>query len=524
MPVRRVPWLGLVLLAWMPLALAQPRPAPPAPRFEIKAFLVQGNTLLAQAEIARIVAPFTGPGKDFGSVQQALEALQEAYLARGYNAVRVSVPEQDLVGGQVRLQVVEARVRAVRVEQNRYFDEANVRASMPALRAGEAPNTRRIGENVQLVNENPAKQVTVRLESTEQIGAVDAVVRVSDEKPGRFTLFADNTGEPQTGQLRTGFGYQHANVWNRDHVLSAQLVTSPTEASNVGIFGVGYRVPIYGWKGALDLIAGYSDVDSGTVQNLFTVSGKGSIFGARYTQILPRIEAYEQKVSLGMDYRAFDQHVALVGTSETLLPDITVRPVSAAYTGRYSRVGSELAFSLAASRNIPGSGEAGKDAFEAQRPGADPSYTIVRAALTWSYILPRDFIFRAAGNLQYTSDLLVPGEQFGLGGGDSVRGFYEREIAFDEGLRASVELYTPDFGPSGDWRARGLTFVDGGRGIDNAPERNLEDTIASAGVGLRVNRGRTLFLRADWGYVFNGSNATREKGADRFHVALGYSF
>ena len=523
MAVRRVPWLAGMLLAWMPLALAQPKPAPPAPRFEIRSFVVQGNTLLPKAEVERVVAPFTGAGKDFGSVQQALEALQEAYLARGYNAVRVSVPEQDLVGGQVRLQVVEARVRAVRVEQNLYFDEANVRASMPTLRAGEAPNTRRIGENVQLVNENPAKQVTVRLESTDQIGALDAVVRVNDAKPGRFTTFIDNTGEPQTGQLRAGFGYQHANLWNRDHVLSAQLVTSPTEASNVGIFGVGYRAPLYGWKSALDLIAGYSDVDSGTVQNLFTVSGKGSIFGARYTQILPRIEAYEQTVSLGLDYRAFDQHVALVGTSETLLPEITVRPLSLAYTGRHSRVGSDLSFSVAASRNIPGSGAAGKDAFEAQRPGADPSYTIVRAAATWSYILPRDYLLRTAGNLQYTGDLLVPGEQLGLGGADNVRGFYEREIAFDEGWRLSVELYTPDFGPR-DWRVRALTFVDGGRGTDNAPERNLDDSIASAGLGLRVNRGRTLFLRADWGYVFNGSTATREKGADRFHVALGYSF
>jgi hemolysin activation/secretion protein len=508
----------------MPPALAQPRQAPPAPRFEIKSFVVQGNSILPRQELERIVAPFTGQGKDFGSVQQALEALQEAYLARGYNAVRVSVPEQDLQGGQVRLQVTEARVGAVRVEQNRYFDEANVRASMPSLRAGEPPNTRRIGENVQLVNENPAKQVTVRLEATGQIGAVDAVVRVNDDRPGRFTTFIDNTGNPQTGHLRAGVGYQHANLWNRDHVLSAQYVTSPTEASDVSIFGIGYRAPVYRWNGAFDLVAGYSDVDSGTIQNLFTVSGKGTIFGARYSQILPRIEAFEQKLSVGWDYRAFEQHVALIGTTDTLVPDITVRPISLAYAGRLSRVGSDLNFSVAVSRNLPGSGESGSDAFEAQRAGAEPKYTIVRAGASYSYVLPRDFILRAAGSLQHTGDLLVPGEQFGLGGADSVRGFYEREIAFDEGWRASVELYTPDFGPSTDWRMRALTFVDGGRDNDNAPERNASDSIASAGLGLRVNRGRTLFLRADWAYVIRGSDATREKGEDRFHVALGFSF
>ena len=242
-------WLrpaGVLLALVSGVALAQaPAEAPAAPRFDIQRFVVDGNTILPQDEVDRIVAPFAGAGRDFGDVQRALEALQDAYLDRGYSASRVLVPEQDLKAGVVRLQVVEARTRNVRVEGNRFFDEANVRASLPSLVPGEPPNTRRIGENIQLANENPAKKARVVLEPTDEQGKVDAVVNVVDDKPTRTTVFLDNTGNSQTGYYRAGVGYQNTNLFNRDHVLTAQVVTSPTQISDVTIFGVGYRVPVY---------------------------------------------------------------------------------------------------------------------------------------------------------------------------------------------------------------------------------------------------------------------------------------
>jgi hypothetical protein len=46
---------------------------------------------------------------------------------------------------------------------NQFFDEANVRASVPKLREGVAPNLREISESVQLANESPVKQIEVTL-------------------------------------------------------------------------------------------------------------------------------------------------------------------------------------------------------------------------------------------------------------------------------------------------------------------------------------------------------------------------
>ena len=134
-------------------------------RFDIADYKVEGNSLLKPAEIARALAPFRGKNRDFGDVQRAVEALEAAYRKAGYAAVRVYLPEQELNEGVVVLRVVEAKIGAVTVTGNKYFDAANIRRSVPAVREGTTPSAPRIADNTRLANENPAKQTRVVLQA-----------------------------------------------------------------------------------------------------------------------------------------------------------------------------------------------------------------------------------------------------------------------------------------------------------------------------------------------------------------------
>jgi hemolysin activation/secretion protein len=498
-------------------------------RFEIQRYVVEGNTLLPQGDIDKTLAPFSGKDRDFGDIQRALEALQDVYIARGYNAVRVSLPEQDIRAGQVRLRVVEARIRRVRVQGNRFFDDNNVKAGLPSLKEGTSPNTHAIGKDAQLVNENPAKQVSVALQAADDPSQVDATVRVTDEKSSRISAYVDNTGTPNTGNYRIGAGYLNANLFNRDHVLNFQAITSPQHVSDVKIFGAAYRIPVYSWGGMVDVIAGYSSVNSGTVQGVFNVSGSGDVFGLRYTQLLGRMDTYEHRVSLGLDYRAYKNDVtdSEDPTGTQIVPDITVRPVSLTYIGRFSRVGQDLSFNVSYARNIPGGSNGSDEDFAAvgQRDQATPNYSIVREGVAFSQLLPSDFILRAVANAQQTHDILVAGEQFGMGGADSVRGYYEREVANDNGWRLSLEGYGPDFGSwfGGSWRARALVFADAARGHDNTPKLNPDNKLGSYGIGVRANQAKFLAFRLDVARVTQDAG-TRVSGDWRAHFAAAISF
>ena len=106
------------------------------PRFTIKQFVVEGDTLLGAARIATLVKPFTGPERDFGDVQQAIEALEKAYRGMGYNSVAVILPEQELKGGNILIKVIESKIMNISIEGNRHFSTANIEAGFPTLEKG----------------------------------------------------------------------------------------------------------------------------------------------------------------------------------------------------------------------------------------------------------------------------------------------------------------------------------------------------------------------------------------------------
>ena len=103
-------------------------------------------------------------------------------------------------------------------------------------------------------------------------------------------------------------------------------------------------MPLYGSGNSIDLVAGYSDVSSGTVSQLFNVSGAGTVLGARYNMNFDRVENYEHKIVFGLDYKAFQSNVTFVGSSTPLVPDVTVHPVSITYSGLWRGTTSQLDF------------------------------------------------------------------------------------------------------------------------------------------------------------------------------------
>jgi hemolysin activation/secretion protein len=550
--------VGVPLYAQAP---AKPAPAKPAvddtPRFEIRRYIFQGATLVPQAQLEADTRPFTGPNRTFADVQRALEAVERAYSSAGYSAVQVVLPEQELERGEIRFQILEAKIGRVVVEGNKFFDEANIRASVPSLQPGRAPNVDEIARNLRVANENPAKQVNVLLRSGQEEATVDAVVRVVDERNQRYSFTMDNTGNAQTGRLRYGVGYQNANLFNLDHVFTLQYVSAPyTDHLNfeghphewsilpsrkVTILGAGYRVPLYGLGDTLDFTAGYSNVNSGTVLGLFSITGSGVILGARYTRNFNRIGDYDHRLAVSLDYRRYDNKgVRAVGGTQQLIADVTVHPLTLTYTGVYRQQNAETSFSLSGSKNLPGGNDGRGKNFCPSDPNfgvgrnnglgecAVADYFLWKWSVNHNRALPADWQMRVGVNGQGTDDLLVIGEQFGVGGADSVRGFADREVVSEIGHRGTVELYTPDFGGKtgiSGARTRALAFWDFGRvrRYKPGPAEVHGQSIASVGLGLRFSRGTNLSFRVDYGIIID-QGGQQGHGDRKLHASFSYIF
>jgi hemolysin activation/secretion protein len=515
-------------------------PAEPVapPKFEIRRYLLEGNTLLGSEAIDRVLAPYTGKDKDFGDVQRALEALQGAYQEAGYGGVEIRLPEQELERGEVRFVVIETKVARITVEGNEHFTRENILRSVPALRMGDTPNSRRIAESVRLANENPSKQSTVLLRGSEREGEIDATIRVADIDPRRWSVSLDNTGNQNTGRARLGLAFQDSNMWERDHVLTAQFITSPSKHQEVLVLGVGYKIPFYGSGDSFDFIGGYSNVDSGTVQDLFVVAGQGSIFGVRYNHALPKWGDLEQKLIYGLDYRAYQNQVAVAGAGAepTLVPDITVHPVSLTYTANLRLTGHDLSFYFNMVQNIPGGNDGQEEDFKqlgARFQVGTANYKLYRAGLNYVKVLPADWQLRTNFAGQFTNDALVAPEQFGIGGADSIRGFNERYASNDKGYKTTFEIYTPDYGKAWgltDGRLRFLAFYDTGSLRRNFTTANELDqaSLDSAGVGLRLSYKTSFTMRLDVAHVFhdgtNYNSPDTRQNIKKFHLSLAWVY
>jgi hemolysin activation/secretion protein len=371
---------------------------------------------------------------------------------------------------------------------------------------------------------------------------VNATIRAEDAPPAGWVAFLDNTGNRQTGHLRYGLAWRHANLFDADHQINAQIISAPHDADHpqrlslmpshkVKIFGLGYRVPFYALGATASLTAGYSDVNSGQVDQLFTIRGKGSSLGLNWTQLFDRPQkgiwrGWGLRWFAGADWRDYKSQL-LFGAVDLGVP-ITLRPLSFGFSG--SRAATPQApvgwqFYAGLWHNLPGGANGGNAAFSASRAGATPHYTLLRYG-GGSNVPLGDWRLDVRVDGQWSDDLLVPAEQFSAGGVGSVRGFKERGISGDSGLRSQIEALSPPLWADGESASqlRAVFFFDAAHARRNDPtalERSTE-TIASLGVGLRANWGPTV-LRVDVGKpVHQRTNTPHESGTLHFSLATSF--
>lgn len=532
-----LPLLILSLLAVAPAGAATPQPAASEAvqaRLNVQQFHVTGNTLLPEAQLLQALEPFKGE-HSLAELQQAAAAVQALYRQAGYGGVVAYLPEQSPAPGTLTIAVLEGRFSKITFSGNARTDEATLRRSLPLLREGLTPQPQRLDAQIQLTNENPARQVAVSLEPGAQPGEVDAQVLVKEQPAARWTLGLDNTGNASTGRMRTTVGYQSAELWGLDHVLSLQYQTSPEKLDSVSVLSAGYRVPLYGAGLMLDVFAAHSDVDGGrtaTVAGPLQFDGKGEVLGMRLGGRLARDGELVQRLAAGLDRRAYLNNCSIeglpAGACGSAGESVTVHPLSVDYLLQWT--GSDPAsLELTLSQNLEGGAHGRAADFQAVRPGANPGFLVLKLQAARASALPAGWQLQWRLQGQASPDALVPGEQLGLGGANAVRGYGERELIGDQGLLGSLEVLTRDFSPllggaQAQWR--GLFFVDAGKVWNHlgTPCRNGQSSCALASVGLGARMMIAgLQLRLDLAHTLKPGLQT-DRHEQHVHLNATYSF
>jgi hemolysin activation/secretion protein len=512
-----------------------------APGFE-----VAGNTLLAPETIQARLAEFHSQPRnrqdrepDLPRLKAAAAAVQELYRRAGYGGVIAFLPEQTLKKDVVvRIRVVEGRLAHVEVKGNEHFSTANILASLPDLKPGETPRVRVIDEQIQLANESPVKTVQVLLQPGEGPGDINAQVSVRERPTQQFHVRLDNTGNASTGRWRSSLGWMDGDLLGGDQILGLELQLAPEHPSELVVASVSYRAPLYTRSMALDAYAAWYDVSAGTTATAagdLDFAGRGYILGTRLNYYLPRLGNVDQRLLLGLEDRVYDNSCSIsglpAGACGSAGASVDVQPLTVQYLGQSAGlVVQNWGLGLSVNLGFLG-GNADAASVQTVRPGARQHYGIFRGHYAATYTFTNNTGQESLGSVslraaaQYTSDALIPGEQFGLGGAQSVRGYAEREVSGDRGLQGTLEYLSAALFPTASAalaQLRALAFSDAGwadnrLGTPCAIGRS-RCQLASAGAGLRYAY-QDFQARLDWGHALRAGSLTR-RGDNRIHVAL----
>ena len=111
-------------------------------QFVVQRFELRGITLVAPVDVQAVLKPWLNRDLVFADLEQATQAIATLYQERGWY-VRAQVPEQDVVDGVVRIDIIEVQLGAIRFAQPS-TGPSRASASSAALHSIKNPVSRSI--------------------------------------------------------------------------------------------------------------------------------------------------------------------------------------------------------------------------------------------------------------------------------------------------------------------------------------------------------------------------------------------
>ena len=235
--------------------------AQPPLTLAVKTYRIEGNTVLPPQDFG-VLSNYTGTNITFPRLREGLGKVQLRYRELGFPTISVTLPQQRITNGTIRVKVVEGRLGEIRVTGNEYFSSNNVRRALPSLTTNILLNTKWFQPELDAANQNRDRQIYPVIEPGLQPGTSDLTLKVKDRDPlhGRFEINDKST--PGTALLRSDTAIQYGNLWQLEHQIgfdynfSPQEYKSTSDAHNfppdmpqVASFSGFYRLPLGGGSG-----------------------------------------------------------------------------------------------------------------------------------------------------------------------------------------------------------------------------------------------------------------------------------
>jgi hemolysin activation/secretion protein len=479
----------------------QPLPEKIPQTITVEKFEVVGSTVFSPEELAQVTAEFTKKPITLAEVFQARSKITDLYIQKGYITSGAYIPPQTIKSGVIKIQVVEGKLEDIQITGTRRLQSNYVRSRL-AIATLAPLNRERLLEALQLLQLNPLIQnLSAELSAGSRQGESVLQVKIQEAPSFSTQIVLDNGRSPSVGSFRRRLQVNEANLLGFGDDLS--LAYTNTGGSNA--FDASYALPLNPYNGTLSF--NFGTASSNVIEEPFNFLDIQS--SSRYYELTlrqPVIQTPTQEFTLGITASRRETKVSSLSFPKEISPN-EISPGADA-EGR-TRISALRFFQEWISRNsreviaLRSQFNLGIGAFDAtiNSEAPDSRFFAWQGQAQWARLLAPDTILILRTNTQLASKALLPLEQFGIGGLDSVRGYRQDLLLTDNGTFASAEVQIPILRlPQIDSILQVAPFVDFGIAWNNSSSDNPDrNTLASVGFGLRWLQGDRFSARLDWG-------------------------
>jgi hemolysin activation/secretion protein len=464
------------------------------------------------------------------------------YREHNHPMVDVIFPEQDISTGTLQVVVMEFRIGQVKVEGNRWFSDDKILSGVRE-EPGDVIVYDKLQEDLAWVNQNPFRSVDGVFEKGQEAGTTNLDLKTQDQFPVRVYAGYDNTGTPIVGRSRWNLGANWGDAFWDNQLLSYQFTTSDDFWVNHGEFlndpndasfyahSIDDVIPLP-WHDKIDIFGTYTREKPQLTEDFNQVGHSGQA-SFRYIHTLPTLSWLGQEAQFGYDYKTTNNNLEFGGAS-VYTSSTDVNQFLLIYKGEENDLLGQTAFT----NNFvysPGGLTAGNNTAAFRQSGisashADYLYDNITVTRTTPLFWSTSAVTRLTGQL--SNGNLLPSEELGAGGENSVRGYNEWAAAGSQGMLFSQELRSPSFNVSKDLFAEDmgdqtqfLAFWDFGGVGDNVTQPNQPSStqLSSVGLGLRYALGNHVSATADYGWqLIKPPNAANLGSLAHVAITVGY--
>ena len=491
----------------LPGRVDKPRAAPPPEEMrpsagisvEVKQFRFAGNTLLTEAALAEVVAPWQNRTLDFNELRKVTAAVAEAYRNAGW-IVRAYLPRQDITEGIVTIQIVEAVFGAARAEAadaerplRLKLDRALTYVDAVQKR-GQPVSAAALDRALLLMEDLPGTGVTGSLMPGAQDGETDLLLKLSAKPLINGDVALDNAGSRSTGSTRLTASLAVNSPLGYGEQATANIIYS--EGSEYLRLGATMPVGAHGWRaGAHGSVLRYQ-LTSAEFAAL-EARGTSETAGLEASYPLIRSRFSNLYLNLNADRKQFDNRSNGVSVTR-----YSVNSVAAGlqgnrfdnWAGGGANAGS-VTF-VTGNVNLNGSLNQAADAVTTRTEG---SYNKVRYAASRRQVITEAIAALASLSGQMANKNLDSSEKFYLGGPYGVRAYPVNEGGGSSGQLINLEARAAlprNVTLSGfyDW---GHVVVNRHKDFPGAAVIN-EVTLKGAGIAMGWSGRDGANVRATW--------------------------